>query len=500
VLLPGSTAEDLPALLRPLRPLAVDPVTCAGIAQLLDRIPGYALEGSAPAGDVDPAQVHALIVGVERYDAGTPWDLPGPARDAVRFYRLLREAGVPEAQLRLHLAPSPPYVPDVRYEPADQATLRRVLIRELPLAPGGTLWVWWGGHGVLDRADRLRLLCSDATAADKLGIDLDSVVERYASDAVPALGEQLWIVDACGTSAENDLPFRQQLPPYALPVGRRTLAHRQTVLRAAGRGRAAAHEPGTGFFSDVVLGLLADRAATLPALPDPEELFPAVQARIAALGEAGHTLQYPVIQLRSPERTEVLSVASPATPLAPERPPAVPLRRAVEALLAYPAMADPTERQSVVAALSPRVTATLPRHTKTRTDVVSILTSLAQRHPEALMELFDAVVSVDDHPGRRHELEAALRALHEDEGVARHGATSRTSRGLKSGGQSYLFQCGIRQPSARVLRAAPRPLPAQRDVIRPSLRRDGRTGREKRVTGRRRSAAPSRRHSDTTAV
>jgi hypothetical protein len=361
---------------------------------------------------VDPARVHALIVGVERYDAGAPWDLPGPARDAVRFHRLLRAAGVPDDQLRLHLAPLPPYVPDAPYAPADQATVRRVLVRELAAAQGQVLWVWWGGHGVLDRAGRLRLFCADATTADKLGIDLDSALERYASDAVPALGEQLWIVDACETF-EEDLAFREQLPPDTLPVGHRTLAHRQTLLRAAGRGRAAANDPGrgTGLFSDVLLGLLADRAATLPAPPDPEELFPAVRARIAALREAGRTLQYPAIRLQSPERTEELPAAAPASPEPAEGRPVSPLQRAVDALLAYPLMLDPTERQTVVAALDPGVTATLPRHPKARTDVAGILTRLGRSRPEVLWELFDAVVSVDDDLGLRTELDAALRAF-----------------------------------------------------------------------------------------
>ncbi|WP_053751788.1 effector-associated domain 2-containing protein [Streptomyces sp. MMG1533] len=362
------------------------------------------MTGLGPA--VDPARVHALIVGVERYDAGSGWDLPGPARDAVAFHRLLRRAGVPDAQLRLHLAPLPPYVPDLPYEPADHATLRRALVRELPLAQGDVLWVWWGGHGVLDRAGHLRLFCADATTADKLGIDLDSALARYAGDAVPAFAEQLWIVDAC-ESFEETLGFREALPPDALPEGRRNLAHRQTLLRAAGRGRVAANdaERATGLFSEVLLALLADRAAVLPAPPDPEELFPAVRTRIAALREAGRTLQYPEIRLQSPERTEIVPVAGQA----PERRPVSPLLRAVEALLAYPLMADPTERQTVVAALNPRVTAMLPRHTKARTDATGILNGLARHHPEALWELLDAVVSLDDDPERRDELDAALR-------------------------------------------------------------------------------------------
>ncbi|MFC7896835.1 caspase family protein [Streptomyces sp. NPDC057381] len=371
------------------------------------------MTGPTPAPAMDPARVHALVVGVETYDAGPGWDLPGPARDAVRFHRLLRAAGVPDANIRLHLAPLPPYVPEVPYAPADHATLRRRLVRELPTARGEVLWVWWGGHGVLDRGGHLRLFCADATTEDKLGIDLDSALERYAGDAVPGLAEQLWLVDACETF-EEALSFREPLPPDALPVGRRGTAHRQTVLRAAGRGRTAANDPvrATGLFSDVLLALLADRAAELPAPPDPEELFPAVRARIAALREAGRTLQYPEIRLQSPERTEVLV---PAVPGGRERP-ASPLLRAVDALLAYPLMSDPAERQTVVAALDPGVTGTLPRHTKARTDATGILSGLLRRRPQALWDLYDAVVTVDDDPERRGELAEAISELADSAG------------------------------------------------------------------------------------
>ncbi|WP_030663642.1 effector-associated domain 2-containing protein [Streptomyces cellulosae] len=366
------------------------------------------MTGPVPSGPprVDPRRVHALIVGVERYAAGAGWDLPGPARDAVAFHRLLRAAGVPEDRLRLHLAPLPSYAPGVRYEPADSATLRRVLVEELSGAQGDILWVWWGGHGVLDRAGHLRLFCANASTADKLGIDLDTALARYAGDAVPGFTEQLWIVDACETF-EEDLAFLEQLPADALPVGRRNLVHRQTLLRAAGRGRAAANDParGTGLFSEILLALLAERAAVLPRPPDPEELFPAVRTRIATLREAGRTLQHPEIQLRGPGRTEYLPPADPP----PGPRPASPLQRAVEALLAYPLMQDPTERQTVVSALDPHVTATLSRHPSARTDAAGILNGLSRYHPDALWDLFDAVVSVDDDPDRKNELHTALR-------------------------------------------------------------------------------------------
>ncbi|MGW3289825.1 effector-associated domain 2-containing protein [Streptomyces sp. NPDC001002] len=375
--------------------------------------------GSAVVPPADPARVQALIVGIEAYGAGEGWSLPGPARDAVALYRLLRAAGVPEAQLRLHLAPLPSYTPDVPFAPADHATLRRVLVSELSSAPGDVLWVWWGGHGVLDLSERLRLFCADATTDDKLAIDLDSALARYAGDAVPALAEQLWVVDACETF-EEELEFQEQLPPNVLPMGRRTLVHRQTVLRAAGRGRVAGNDPvrATGLFSDILLGLLAERAAALPAPPDPEELFPAVQTRLAALREAGRTLQHPEIRLQSPGRTEILP---PAGDGAGERS-ASPLQRAVDALLAYPLVNDPSERQTMVSALDPAITGTLPRHARARSDLVAVLIGLNRHHPEALWELFDAVVSIDDHPGRRRELEQALREFE---------ATARRPRGRR---------------------------------------------------------------------
>lgn len=363
-----------------------------------------------PERGVDPARVRALIVGVEAYEAGSTWDLPGPARDAVAFHRMLRSAGVPENQLHLHLSPLPPFVPRVEYRPADHATLRRALVRELPRARGDILWVWWGGHGVLDRAGHTRLFCADATTSDKVCLDLESALTRYASDAVPGFTEQLWIVDACETF-EEALAFRDPLPSYALPSGRRTLTHRQTLMRAAGRGRQAANDPvrATGLFSDVLLDVLTDHADVLPAVPDPEELFTAVRERIAVLREAGRTFQHPEIQLRTPGRMEELAASGDAP--APRERSVSPLHRAVEALLAYPLMADPAERQAVVAGLGPSLSGTLPRHSKARTDAAGILTALAHRQPEALWELYDAVLIVDDDPERQSELAAALRAL-----------------------------------------------------------------------------------------
>ncbi|MDV6287985.1 hypothetical protein R2F25_08780 [Streptomyces sp. UP1A-1] len=93
----------------------------------------------------------------------------------------------------------------------------------------------------------------------------------------------------------------------------------------------------------------------------------------------------------------------------------------MDALLAYPLMSDPAERQTVVAALDPRFTGTLPRHTKARTDATGILNWLVRRRPQALWELYDAVVAVDDDPALGRELAEAIRVLAESAGRAHRG-------------------------------------------------------------------------------
>ncbi|WP_419664870.1 SAV_2336 N-terminal domain-related protein [Streptomyces sp. 2-1] len=83
VILPGSTSEDLPVLLRPLRPLAVDAITGAGVDQLLYRLAQY-----SPATDLVPWQpdtiAHSLITQSDQLaDTGSTGEALAAAREAV---------------------------------------------------------------------------------------------------------------------------------------------------------------------------------------------------------------------------------------------------------------------------------------------------------------------------------------------------------------------------------------------------------------------------------
>ncbi|MEU8741342.1 effector-associated domain 2-containing protein [Streptomyces halstedii] len=358
---------------------------------------------------VRPEGVVALVVGIERYAAGAAWDLPGPVRDALRFRDWLLSLGVPEGAVLLHLAPLPGSGLRVPFRPADHDSLRRSLVTDIPARGGDALWVWWGGHGVLDTEEHLRLYTADADAADRRNIDLDSARALFRTDAVTGLARQMWMADACRTFDERH-HFPQTLPGERLPMGRRVQAHEQTVMLAAGRGQRAANDPERrlGVFSDIVLDLL-------PAdpLPDPVPLLEAVEARMGALRAEGRTDQLPAYLLERPGWTMSGPPAPPAASGPGPSSPGHPMLRTVEALLAYPLLSDRDERQALVNELPVSVVARMPRHTMPRTDVVGIVRTLRTR-PERLWELYAAVTLLDDDPDRAAELKAALKDLVEN--------------------------------------------------------------------------------------
>ncbi|WP_330329303.1 caspase family protein [Streptomyces sp. NBC_00536] len=354
---------------------------------------------AAPAAPAAPERTFALIVGIERYATGPSWDLPGPARDALRFRDWLLRSGVPERNILLCLDPLTE--PAVAHHPGDLGTLRRLILSELTAAQGEMLWVWWGGHGVLDQDERLRLFSGDATTADKRNLDLQSMRRTLASDILPGSTRQTWIVDACQTF-EEQLGFHHSLPAETLPVGQRVQVHQQTVLLAATRGQRAANDParGTGLFSDSVLDVLDG----LPGpWTDPEALFRNVRERVERVGTERGIRQLPVLTLYSPQREE-----HPAPPAAAARP-RPPMEQLVTALLAYPMMIDPEERQTVVAELGTRTVERMRRNAKPRTDLIGITRALLGQ-PGELWLLYDAVTLLDDDEERAADLRAAVQA------------------------------------------------------------------------------------------
>ncbi|MFE6889612.1 caspase family protein [Streptomyces sp. NPDC057694] len=357
--------------------------------------------------EIDPRRVTALVVGIEEYAAGESWRLPGPADDAVRFHGWLRERGVPEANILLHLAPAEGHRPAMAHRPADQAALHHTLTDEIPSLEGDFLWVWWGGHGVLDQDERIRLYYADATAQGRRNLDLDSACRLLASDAVTGFERQSWIVDACQTFDERH-GFPRTLDTEKLGAGARTTVHEQALLLAASRGERAANDPvlRSGVFSRLVQDEL-DRAGTGVAL-DPERLFAAVLTRVEQeIWAPGRSGQLPTLIIKRPGQERTLG-----PPAARRQGPGAlsALGRVADALLDYPFTHSSDERQTLVLLLDPRLTARMRRNPAPRPDLVAIVSAHGRR-ADALWTLYEAVTSLDDDPERATELAASITEL-----------------------------------------------------------------------------------------
>lgn len=334
----------------------------------------------------------AIIVGIEEYAAGHGWELRGPRRDALRFAEWLRGRGMPRENMVLCLSPRGGAADDA---PCRAATFEDIRDSFLTLADrgGSHLWVWWGGHGVLDDEEHLRLFCEEASVDDKRNFDLQDLCSTLATDQVPGFEVQTWIVDAC-QSLGDSLNFARTLPRDRLPKGRQSPRCDQRVFLAASRGQLAVNDPvrRTGLFSEAVL----EELEALPAGSWPPLLSgvdEGVRKRLDALRADGRTDQVPSwLVMRSGPTSEYRQKAgSGPEPVSGPQPSG--LREIVDGILELPGIEDPTVRQTVVSLLPKQLSARLHRLTSPRPDVASIVNGCS-RSPADLWALVDALRTV----------------------------------------------------------------------------------------------------------
>ncbi|MFG3299232.1 hypothetical protein [Micromonospora chersina] len=364
--------------------------------------------------DHDPRDVHVVAVGVDQYAAGRDWSLVGPADDALRFAHWFVARDVPPGQVTVLSSPDPgpnAIPPGAVWRPADRATVREVLLRELPTRQASTLYVIWGGHGYVDTGRRRRLYYADATATDAGSLDLDSMLATFASDLVPTFDRQVWIIDACQL---HDRPQGVCVAgSETFPVGRPVAGRRQDVLFAAGLGQVAANlgVRRTGLFSREVLRLLDDGEAG--RLADPERLMATLRERFAVLRASGLTAQTPTyLWHRNALGDEGFllnrSEAGNVAPAAPAPPSPAMLGPLVDALLEVPEFLRPSDREEILSLLRGQVYAAIRRSSAARLDAISAVRTCL-RYPGALSELVEAVrfFATDDAAMTRVEDAAA---------------------------------------------------------------------------------------------
>src|SRR5262245_40453518 len=143
-------------------------------------------------------QTFAVLVGVESYAAGGEWNLDGPASDACRFAKWLRERGTPKDRILLFLSPlaenqslAQKLELDVTAKPATRADITDVFTKVLPQKSGDLLCFFWGGHGVIDAEGNRRLFYADADLNDLRHLNLNDLLTAWRTSILSGFPRQI---------------------------------------------------------------------------------------------------------------------------------------------------------------------------------------------------------------------------------------------------------------------------------------------------------------------
>jgi hypothetical protein len=202
---------------------------------------------------LDPAKVHVLAVGIERYGAGE--HLPGAASDAMRFARWAVGHGVPPANVTVacswHGATEDP--PPGARQVAPEASGLQDALRHLADVPGELLLVFWCGHGMVDPTRERVLFTADAEDGMLRNFAVNDILRFLASQRMTGLARQVVVVDACADFIDP-YTFGGAAVATALPASPRRQVE-QFVLFASQHGRKAAFDriARHGALSDLVL-------------------------------------------------------------------------------------------------------------------------------------------------------------------------------------------------------------------------------------------------------
>lgn len=253
--------------------------------------------------EADRDKTVAVVVGIEKYAYGSKWNLNGPASDAVRFVRWLRQRDIAPERILLFLSPldenqalTEPL--DVTVHPATRDVIQDALAQRLnddAALAGDLLWVFWGGHGVMEADQKRRLFFANATDQNKLVLDVDSLWQMLRSkDRKRRFKYQVGMLDVCANYFE-EMRHKLSLADAGFSAGETDSAVRQLVMYAAAAGEKAKNEDirRTGAFSEIVLELL-EQAAPNAWPPDLIALTEAVKARFEQKRKERSVSQTPV--------------------------------------------------------------------------------------------------------------------------------------------------------------------------------------------------------------
>ncbi len=348
----------------------------------------------------DPARTHAMLVGIEKYEAGGEWNrLSGPVRDVLAFHEWLRSRNVPADQIATLVSPLDENVAlmeqsKITTSPATSAEVLQAL-DVLQQKRGDLLFLFWAGHGVVHEEEH-RLFLADATANHKRNLDLDALLKSLRSSYFPGFPLQVLIVDACANYQRFAFTFPSEPVPCGDPLG-----HEQFVFFAARPGQVAMNlgEERRGLFAREFLSKVRE----LPDLlwpPDMRTVAESVQDRFAALRATSDLDQTPVWRsIRDWDGNVVEGSVSPQVSgeQGNQEPWKITRRQLLDltaALSGVPIMSQPAGRDIVLAQMRSEISAAASRGSDATSDIISIIQT-ASSYAGGLNELLWLVYQFD---------------------------------------------------------------------------------------------------------
>jgi hypothetical protein len=243
------------------------------------------------ADSINPENVYALVVGIEKYKAGSEWDLNGPAKDALKFANWLLDRGVKPENIQLFLSPlneNAGVLEDAKAKglspiPADRDQIDPAIRYKLTSEgnQGDLLHVFWGGHGIVTKTDATtrRLFFADTDKINRWNLNFDSLVEALNTFAYNSgfIQQNFWI-DACANAYYQGLyqTIGSESADSKFSTNGEQGKAEQFVLFASAEYEVATNESdvGTGRFSRAVLEEM--KGKTLQ--PDMKALAERIQA------------------------------------------------------------------------------------------------------------------------------------------------------------------------------------------------------------------------------
>jgi hypothetical protein len=231
------------------------------------------------ADSINLERVHALVVGIEKYQGGS--DLNGPAQDALNFANWLLERGVKPDHVYLFLSP-------INLEVLEEARARglnpiaaerdhidSVICDKLISKNNGgeLLHVFWAGHGFITKtgATTRHLLYADTSHNNKWNLNFNSLQEALSTFARGSgFQQQYFWIDACAhkhyQGLYETLGAEQAASKFSCNGEQRQAE--QFVLFAAALYEVATNEAdlGEGRFSRVLLEELQRKPLSPPEM------------------------------------------------------------------------------------------------------------------------------------------------------------------------------------------------------------------------------------------